>query len=406
MTDAPKIKWVRMFRVSLVAATGAGPLSLQIFVPGLPAIAEDLATSPSTANLALSLSLLGIGLATLIYGPLADKLGRRPVLLSGLGIYLFGTAICAVAPNMEILIFGRLLQAGGAASGLVITRTIVRDVFGAERAASVFAYITMAMILAPMLALILGGFIVDFWGWRWTFILSFAFGVILIGLVFTAVPETRPPGTQVDGVYSMLGNYGRLIRMPAFSGYALHSGFMAGAFYAFMAAAPILMIGVMGRTASEFAFHFIGVSIAYMLANFLAARYSVRFGVEKMVIAGGLISVVAAIGGGLWLLVGGLTPVALFGTAAMVALGNGVSIPNAFSGAVNTAPHIAGTASAATAFTAMFAGFLFAQGVVVFADGSALPLLIVFVGGTFFGTVAGIIPSLSKRTNIVATAGD
>ncbi len=393
----------RAFLVTLVAVTSTGPLAMQLFVPGLPAIANEFEVSQGVANLALSLSFLSIGVATLFYGPLADRFGRRPVLLAGLGLFLVGTAISAFAPSAEILIGGRILQAGGSAAGLVVSRALVRDIFGPERAASVIAYLTLAMVVAPMMALILGGFIVDFWGWRWTFAFSLAFGVVVIAAVLKTVPETNP-GAVSQGPAAMLVNYGRLLRSPAFTGYALNAGLTAGTFFAFMAAAPVLMIQVMQRPAVEFGLYFSLVSVAYMGASFAAGRYSERIGIPRMVVGGAAFAVVSAVAGAVWLVVGGLNPLALFVTATLVALGNGISIPNAHAGAINTAPQLAGTASAGTAFLTMFSGFLFAQGVAEFADGTVVPVLVAMVGGSIGALVAGLVPVLVRARAVAAPA--
>src|SRR5215207_11688322 len=135
----------------LIVATALGPMAMQIFVPALPAIQEGFAVSPATAQLTLSLSAFAIALATLAYGPLSDRFGRRPALLGGLLIYLVGSALCGLATSIEGLILGRVVQAAGGCAGIVLTRAIVRDLYDLDRSATMLAYVTMAMV-APMLA--------------------------------------------------------------------------------------------------------------------------------------------------------------------------------------------------------------------------------------------------------------
>ena len=156
----------RLFLVTLVAATALGPLAMQIFLPSLPLIQSDLGVSAVTAQLVLSLSMVAISFSLLIYGPLSDRFGRRPLLILGLALFLIGSLVGAFAPNITILVAGRTIQAVGGAAGLVLTRTIIRDIYGRERAASMIAYVTTAMVIAPMLAPAIGGIISDHLGWR------------------------------------------------------------------------------------------------------------------------------------------------------------------------------------------------------------------------------------------------
>ncbi|HEX8376092.1 MAG TPA: MFS transporter, partial [Geminicoccaceae bacterium] len=151
---------VRLLAV-LVVATALGPLAMQIFLPALPAIQDGFGVDAATAQLTLSLSALSIAVATLFYGPLSDRLGRRPALLGGLVIYLAGSLLCGVATSIGWLIFGRIVQAAGGCAGIVLTRAIVRDLYERDEAASMLAYVTMAMVTAPILAPALGGVLTD-----------------------------------------------------------------------------------------------------------------------------------------------------------------------------------------------------------------------------------------------------
>jgi DHA1 family bicyclomycin/chloramphenicol resistance-like MFS transporter len=134
------------FVAVLVAATALGPFAMQVFLPALPAIQEDFAVGAATAQLVFSLSAFAIAVATLFYGPLSDRVGRRPALLGGLVVYLLGSLACTIAPSILTLIFGRIVQAAGGCAGIVLTRAIVRDLYEREQAATMLAYITMAMV--------------------------------------------------------------------------------------------------------------------------------------------------------------------------------------------------------------------------------------------------------------------
>ena len=145
MQGLAKSRW---FLVVLVGATALGPLAIQIFLPSLPAIQADLEVSGTVAQLVFSLSAAAIAVSMLVYGPLSDRFGRRPTLVAGLILYLIGSLVSTFAPGIAVLILGRTIQAIGGAAPLALTRTIIRDLYGRERSASMIAYITMAMVVA------------------------------------------------------------------------------------------------------------------------------------------------------------------------------------------------------------------------------------------------------------------
>ena len=175
----------------LVVATAIGPFAMQIYLPALPAIQAGFGVSAGTAQLAFSLSAFSIAISTLFYGPISDRVGRRPALIGGLIVFLAGSAMCAIAPTITILIVGRIVQAAGGSAGLVLTRAIVRDRFGLERSASLLAYITLAMVAAPMLAPALGGLLADVAGWR----AIFGLGLVLGHLGGRSAAEARCTGS-------------------------------------------------------------------------------------------------------------------------------------------------------------------------------------------------------------------
>ena len=395
-TPTPTPPVTRAFVVALVAVTSLGPLAMQLFVPALPAIAAGFEVSTATANLAISLSFFTLGVATLFWGPASDRFGRRPALFAGLALFVVGTLVSLVAPTIEILLIGRILQSAGSASGTVIARAVIRDVYGPERAASVMAYLMMAMVVSPMVAVIIGGYLVQFTGWRTVFVVALAFGALVTLLAWRDLPETNRERLAAMGAGAMLANYRRLFRQPVFTAYAVHGSTSAAGFFAFTASAPFLMVDTLGRPESEFGLYFGFVTVVFMGANFVAGRFSQRMGIRRMVLAGGALTLVASLGGAAWITLGGLTPLSLFGMVAAFSVGSGMSLPNAQAGAVNVAPHLAGTASAGTAFLNMFLGAVIAQAVAVLADGTAGPLVWAVVISTFVAFVAAFVPYLVR----------
>ena len=180
------------FVLVLVLATALGPFAMQVFLPALPAIQADFGVRAATAQLAFSLSALAIAVATLFYGPLSDRFGRRPALIGGLLVYLAGSLLCAVAPTIALLIVGRIVQAAGGCAGIVLSRAIVRDLYSRDQSAAMLAYITMAMVAAPMMAPVLGGLLTDLAGWRSVFLAGVGVGVLILVAVRMALAETAP----------------------------------------------------------------------------------------------------------------------------------------------------------------------------------------------------------------------
>ena len=148
--------------VSLVLATALGPLAMSSFIPAIPFIQDHFAVSTTTAQLTLTLSMLAMAVTSLAYGGLADRYGRKPVLIAGILVAVVGSLVCAVATSVGGVIAGRILQSGGASAGMVLTRVIVRDVYGDERSVTMLAYVTAAMAIAPLIGPIFGGYLIDY----------------------------------------------------------------------------------------------------------------------------------------------------------------------------------------------------------------------------------------------------
>ena len=383
------------FIAVLVLATAIGPFAMQVFLPALPAIQTGFGVNAATAQLVFSLSAFAIAISMLVYGPVSDRLGRRPALIGGLAVYLAGSVLCAVAPTIWVLILGRIIQAAGGCAGLVLTRAIVRDRFGLDRSAEMLAYVTVAMVAAPMVAPALGGLLADAFGWRAIFWVGVGLGVIIMAVVARALPETRHPGSTPLSRNPLHG-FGRLMRSRAFVGYVLNGAWSIGVFYAFLAAAPFVMTEVMGRAAAEYGLMFIMVTGSYMVGNFFAGRHSARIGADRMIMLGSIgallsmLVLLALMFGGVW------SPWALFLPTAASALAQGVAMPNAQAAFVSVDPQIAGAASGLGGFLQMGIAALVAQVVGSIQDGTPYPMAI---GMTVCALAALISAQVAVRAN-------
>jgi len=360
----------RLFLLILVAVTAVQPLAMQMFVPSLPAIADDFGVPAGVAQLAFSLSILSMAATTLVYGPVSDRLGRRPVVLAGFALFLLGSLVCALAPTVEFLIAGRVLQAVGGAVGMVLSRAIVRDIYDRDGAARAIAYITMAMVTAPMVAPVIGGVLTDWLGWRWIFWTS---GVVVALIVYRSLTETLTVKTRPVSPAAMLRACRRLLATPVFSGYTFQAAFSMSVFFAFMAGAPYVMVNVMGRPATEFGLYFIPIAACYMAGNFAAARLSQRVGLDRMIVIGTLLSLAGIAMIVALFLAGHWEPWALFGPFGIASIGNGLSMPNAQAGAVSVDPSVAGTASGLSTSVQLGMSALMAQTVGTLTNGTPYP---------------------------------
>ncbi|MCX8100899.1 MAG: multidrug effflux MFS transporter [Geminicoccaceae bacterium] len=386
----------------LVASTALGPFAMQVFLPALPAIQAGFAVSPAEAQLAFSLSTLAIAVATLVYGPLSDRIGRRPAMLGGLLVYLGGTALCALASSLWLLILGRIVQAAGGCVGMVLSRAVVRDLYPREQAAQALAWITMAMVVAPMMAPALGGLLVDLFGWRSIFLLGLLVGGAVLWASLALLRETGRPGTSTAGAGGMLAAFLLLLREPAFRGWTMQAAFSMSVFFAFLAAAPFLVVQVYGRPAVEYGLLFVLVSGAFMAGNFTAARLSARLGSERMIVLGSLGSLAGA-GLALALALAGVwTPVALFLPTALGGFAQGLAMPNAQAAIVSVRPELAGTASGLAGFAQMAIAAAAAQLVGSLQTGTPVP---VTLGMTVCAALALLGALLGRRAHRQNPAG-
>ncbi|MBM3526235.1 MAG: multidrug effflux MFS transporter [Alphaproteobacteria bacterium] len=380
-----------LFLVALVALTALGPLSIHIVLPALPALQREFSVSVASAQLALSTPMLAMAAATLAYGPIADRYGRRIAIFLGTALFLVGGGLAALATDMTSLLAGRLLQAAGGGAGIVIARAIVRDVYDLDRSASALAYLTVAYVVAPMSAPLIGGAVIDHFGWRAVFVLSVLLAMAILLLVIFGIPETRRARSEGDG-RSLARGALHLMGNVRFLGYSLHTGFSVGAFFASVSAASYLMETVLERPSAEYGVWFFMVAGAYMVGNFVVGRLGGRIAIERLVTIGGRLAFTSIIAMGLVYPLVPLGPVVLFLPVIAMSFFQGVSMPNATAAALSVDKALAGTASGLAGFSHLAIGAVAAQLVGFMADGTYMPLLVWTGVFTFLALVAGEAP--------------
>ncbi|MEO0327740.1 MAG: multidrug effflux MFS transporter [Pseudomonadota bacterium] len=327
---------------TLAMIAALSPLAMNIFIPSLPAITEYFKTTPATAQLSVSLYLAATALLQIVFGPLSDKYGRRPVLLILMFVMMLATLGCIYATSIEMFLFARIMQAA-AASGIVLSRAIIRDMVEGDRAASMIGYVTMAMTLIPMIGPALGGYLEEFYGWQASFWLIFGYAAITIFVVWFDMGETNQ--YRGGSFQQQFQAWPTLIKSRRFWGYSATAAFAAGAFFAYLGAGAIVANEYYGLPPSQFGAYFAIVAAGYMLGNFLSGRYSTRIGMTGMMMFG---NVCAAGGMILALITTSLfpnAPLAFFGLVFFIGFGNGLTLPSANAGIVGVRPALAGAAS-------------------------------------------------------------
>lgn len=364
----------RLFAVCLASISLIGPLAVHLFLPVIPAIKASLGLSPAIAQLTFSIALFGMAFATLVYGSLSDRYGRRPVLLSGLGLFLIGSTLSAIADTVFLIVLGRLVQAIGAGCGVTLVRAIARDAYGAEHLINAIAYLTMFYTLGPMISPIVGGLLVDAFGWRSTFAFAILVGALVTAGAYFVIYETRPKTVSVNSAYAVLQGYRQLFSSLRFTAFVLQSGFSTGAFITIASGSSVLMKELLDRPAAEFGAYFVLFPAGFLCGNFIATRLSRRVATKYIVLAGAVLLTSAIAIQSSLLISGHVTPLTIFVPGFFITLSQGISLPFTQSGAIETMPRLAGTAAGVGVFCQNFCGAFFAQLFGLLSDGTPLPM--------------------------------
>lgn len=328
--------------MTLVAIAGLAALTMNIFLPSLTSISAWFGADYALAQLAISGYLATTAVLHVIIGPLSDRFGRRPIMLWGIVIFIFASIGCLLAPDIYSFLFFRMIQAT-IATGMVLSRAIIRDMVEPAKAASMIGYVTMGMSLAPMIGPAIGGWLDHLIGWQASFGILLIAGLGVLVLVWKDLGETNYH--RSTSFSAQFRAYPHLLRSRRFWGYTITASFSAGVFFSFLGGAPFVAETLFGLTPAGSGMYFALVSIGYMFGNFLSGRYSQAFGFNHMMLYGASTSLLG-VGLSLVLFSSGLNhPLSLYLPMLVVAIGNGLTLPNANAGMVSVRPHLAGSAS-------------------------------------------------------------
>jgi len=359
----------------LAGLSAVGPLTTDMYLPSLPDIARLLGASSAQVQLTISAYLVGFAAGQIIYGPVSDRHGRKPVLIGAIALYCAASLACALSTSIEMLIVARAFQALGGSGGIVLTRAIVRDIYSGAHAGRELSVIGSVMALAPVLAPVLGGLIQTAFGWRVTFLALVGAGFAGAAVVWVLLPETlNNRAAEPVSLPSMLRSYRIVGRNPAYLAYlSITSASYAGLF-AWISGSEFVLQDLYGLAPFDFGVAFALGSVGYMIGSAIAARLVIRLGLDGVLGLGGCacaaggLAMVAAVASGLTSSMSLVLPMAVY------LAGLGMVLPQGIAGAMTPFPERAGAASSLFGFLQQTAAAVCGAAVGWFLGQSAWPL--------------------------------
>lgn len=363
---------------TLILLTAVSLMSFGMFLPSLGTMASEFEVGYETMTLSVSGYLAFTAILQLIIGPLADRYGRRPVLLASFVMFSLASIGCSVSNDFSAFLFFRVLQ-GSVITGAALSRAVVSDIAEPQKAASILGYIAMSMSLAPILSPAIGGIISEFAGWRANFWVYTGLGFALWFLIWFQLPETRQE--KAVGRSTFITSYAQLLRSLHFWGYALLMALSLGAFYVFISGVPFVGAEQMELSQVQIGLGMGSITIGFLVGSFLSGKLSKSRELINMILLGRCVSTVGLTACLPVLLIGGVSPWNFFGGTLFVGLGNGLSMPSANSAVMFVRKDLSATASglSGSIMVAMGAVLSAFTGVILKAQPSAITLTVVML---------------------------
>ena len=387
---------------TLILMAGLSALTMNIFLPSLPGMAAYFDAPYALMQLSVALYLALSAVLQVLIGPISDRYGRRKVLLWSIILFLIATVGTLLAQTATTFLIFRMAQAVIAA-GMVLSRAVVRDMVPDAQAASMIGYVTMGMSIVPMIGPVIGGVLDESFGWHANFALLLGLGLVTLALVWADLGETAT--LRRVSLMDQMRTYPGLLRSQRFWGYVGCASFASGSFFAYLGGAPYVGNEVFGLSSSEIGILFAITAIGYAAGNFFAGRYSVRLGMNRMVLIGSIVNVA---GMGLLCLVtwaGVHSAYVFFGFTVAVGLGNGLTLPNANAGMLSIKPELAGTASGLGGAIQIGGGAALAAlaGTLLGPGASEMPLILLMLASAVLALVC--ILAVIRRAKALGLSG-
>lgn len=366
---------------TLILVAGLSALTMNIFLPSLPAMAAWFDAPYALMQLSVALYLALSAALQIVIGPISDRYGRRKVLLWALILFLIATVGTLLAPTATSFLIFRMAQAVIAA-GMVLSRAVVRDMVADAEAASMIGYVTMGMSIVPMIGPVIGGVLDEHIGWQANFALLLILGLVTLWLVWADLGETAT--IRRISLPQQMRQYPLLLKSQRFWGYVLCAAFASGAFFAYLGGAPFVGTQVFGLTSSGIGAMFALAAVGYAAGNFVAGRYSVRIGMNRMVLLGAIVTLAGMAVLTVLTWAGVHSAYVFFGFTVFVGLGNGMTLPNANAGILSIRPDLAGTASGLGGAITIGGGAALAAlaGALLGPGSSEMPLVLLMLGSS------------------------
>ena len=372
---------------TLILLAGLSALTMNIFLPSLPGMADYFGVSYGLMQQSVPLYLALSAALQIVIGPISDRYGRRVVLIGSLVLFLLATVGTLLAPNVTIFLIFRMAQAV-IASGMALSRAVVRDMVADAEAASMIGYVTMGMSLVPMIGPVIGGVLDDAYGWKASFALLLGLGILVLALVWADLGETAT--LRRTSLRDQARSYPSLLGSRRFWGYTLSAAFASGCFFAYLGGAPYVGDKIFGLSSTHVGALFALTAVGYAAGNFLAGRFSVRVGMNKMILLGTVVTSFGLAVLALLTLAGLSGPTVFFSLTIFMGLGNGICLPNANAGMLSVRPELAGTASGlgGAILIGGGAGLAAFAGVLMHPGATEMPLILLMLASSIASVIA------------------
>jgi DHA1 family bicyclomycin/chloramphenicol resistance-like MFS transporter len=354
---------------------GVQPVTTDLYLPALPALTQALSASITQAQLTFSIMLLAFGSSQLVWGPISDKHGRRPVLLAGLGLYTLASLACFLAPTIEALLVARAFQGAAMGAGVMCARAMVRDLYAPVDGARIMSKGLSGLGVLACISPVLGGFLTQAVGWRGPMAAVMVFGALSLILVAFYFKETlAKPNPKALELSNLLATWRRILGSPVFWTFCALSALSYGILVLYLVSSSFIYLNIFGWSKAQYGLTLFVNSLVYICGTFVGRRLLARQGMAKAIAIGAAFTLAGGLVVGVAAMQGHLSPFVIIGAFTLVMIGHGIHQPFGQAGAVGPFPQAAGTASALNGFIMMVMGFFIVRWLSGAMDGTPNPL--------------------------------